>query len=550
MTSRVARQGAREVYRGYMPVDLPQHRPPNRIKPWWKVVGKPRVTLYPKKRIEGFSEQPEYPPLNDGSRSGIKTQVRLDWYEKIKNLPTVEQKLYEICSQQNQRLAIIGNSLSTFNPQPMAQYLTQTAMVEGLPSPQPAVLTENIEDRPSSRNDQYQIDKLRDIILNQIAVDLHDSIKTSPPFEVMPSSDLQKDFFMAHKSIQNLIYSAKRYLAGDNPQLLEYNYDLSPSLKSWWFHSKLPPPNNKPFYWSRKDVNGHINQIIQVNGSSVMNIRSSDSLEPVLSFEDQLVTDLNTVPNCPYNLTDYGAKFRFRKTTTLPGFWYNSDSTNDFPHTCFLTLKTPNERKKNYSLELIADDGESCANGQAILMAFSWLNSLSMHHGYTPYQELDYPLTCQVISTDGQNWLFNVYQLNGHMFHRDLGGASRNNVCWSSGILKLFDNYENGQFNGVNDDVIRHLYDFLTRKTSSNYTESLKLKPLLGQDLRTDDEKELMKKSIRRYFENRVNYWSMAKWRVPMFEHIFFRSKVSRRSIKHMKPEWHPPKPPISKYFD
>ena len=140
--------------------------------------------------------------------------------------------------------------------------------------------------------------------------------------------------------------------------------------------------------------------------------------------------------------------------------------------------------------------------------------------------------------------------MNGHTFHRDLGRATRNNVCWSSGIMRLYENYENGQFTGVNNQVIKNLFDFVMRPTLPDYTTSLNLKPLLGEDARTEEEKELMMKKLRRSFEQRRNFWLLSKWRVPLFEHIFFRSKILRQTIKEMKPEWHPPKPPISKYFD
>lgn len=546
MASRVAK-GATEVYRGYMPIDLPQHRSRKGPKPWWKVQGKPRVTLYPKKEEPEFTEEPNYPSLNDGSKSGLKTQVRLDWYESLKSLPTVDQKMYEISRHATHYMPHINNWLKSYNSLPLAQYATHTCLIDTLP------------DRYSSKREEredpnYKIttERVKQSVLDQIAIDKFETIHQSP--KVVSKNPLggEAQTHVSNRFVQNLINNMKLILATEaNPQLMEYQYDLSPTIRSWWFHSGFPAPNNKVYYRSREDDEGNINQIIQMDGSSAMNIRSDNLIEPIVSQTDSLVTDSSLVQKFSHPLKHYGARYKFRWPVALSGFWFEDEPEFDCPHTCIMSADCIELRhSRNYKVAKELDDNENCLQVQAIMTAFGWLNSLSMYHGFTPFQELEYPLTCQVITTDGKNWLFNVYQLNTHTFHKDLGGAKKNNICWSSGVKQLYQEYKGGQFKGVNEEVIDLLIRFLSQKNNPDYTSQLNLRPHLGADVRTDEERDQTRSELRKLLEGRTNKWMAHQWKVPLFEHIFFRSPEGRHRIKHMKAEWHIPKPKTPKIFD
>ncbi|GLJ59601.1 hypothetical protein SUGI_1515540 [Cryptomeria japonica] len=552
-TSSVGRipKTAKDLYRGYIPPNLPQNRPPNKIKWWWKVEGRPRVTLYPKKEIEGYSEFAEYPPLNDGSRKGLKNQIRYDWYETIKGKSTVEEKLLEINRHQLHYMAHIPNWLPAYNSLPMAQYLTQTNLISKLPESYRISVD---GDPDQDRLDAQLVKQMRQIILDQVAFDKYECPKKrNIGYVAKPIKQTSRNVYISNRFIQNLVSSIKRYLATQvNEQLLDYQCDLSPTIRSWWYHSGFEPPNNKIFYRNRKDDDGNINQMIQMDGFSSLNMRHDNFIEPIISRTDPIVTDLSLVQKLDSPLKFYGARFKFRWPVTLPGFWYNDERSHllDCPHTCFLSTDCLQARRKiSHNIANPLNDDENCLNGQAILTAYSWLNSLSMYHGYTPFQELDYPFTCQVVTTDGQNWLFNVYQLNNHVFHRDLGGPKSNNICWTSGLLRLFEEYKDGEFKGINDDVVKLIIRFFAQKTSSEYTSQLNLRPLLKADTRTEEERCKQEKRLRDTFEARIDKRAPHDWRVPLWEHIFFRSKENRDRITHMKPRWKRPKPKISRFF-
>lgn len=538
----------RPVYRGYMPIDLPQHRPRNPIKPWWKVLGKPRVTIYPKQEPEEWAEEAEYPPLNDATPNGLRRQPRLDWYETLKALPTAEQKLHEISRHATHYIAHLNNWIPVHNSLPAVQYMTRTHFINRLPdSYYPQAIT------PEDESRRELITRIKELLLNQLAIEKYETQKLKGVFISKSIRDGNRSQYIEDSLVQALVNSLRRALAPDvNQQLLEYQIDQSPSIRSWWYHSGYAPPNKKPYYKSRMDTDGNISQMIQVDGRSAMNFRSEFFIEPQLDLNDELVTNTTLIQDHIKTLKHYGAIYKFKWPVALPGFWFEDQPRFDCPHTCFLTtdaLGLRNGKYRNISMPL--NDTEDALNCQAILTAFSWLNSMSMYHGFTPFHEVDYPFTCQVITTDGQNWLFNVFQMNSHTFHRDLGGPKRNNICWSSGLMKLYENYdEHGRFVGLDDRVLDLIIRFFAQQTSPAYTKSLNLRPYLGEDIRSEEEKDATLKHLRRCIEGRTDRHKARDWFVPMFEHIYFRSPEVRGQIKHMKPRWHMPKPKTPRIFE
>lgn len=104
-----------------------------------------------------------------------------------------------------------------------------------------------------------------------------------------------------------------------------------------------------------------------------------------------------------------------------------------------------------------ADDLKEVSIGKAIMSSFAWLNGLANNHGFTPFHEVTYPFINQGFVTDGQNFTFFVYQMNRKTFHSDIFNYDVCNVCWVSPQMKLYESFEDGQFNQINDDVIRQI---------------------------------------------------------------------------------------------
>lgn len=117
--------------------------------------------------------------------------------------------------------------------------------------------------------------------------------------------------------------------------------------------------------------------------------------------------------------------------------------------------------------------------------------------------------------------------------------------------MQLYREYKDGQFVDVNDDVLKLLIKFLVQKTSPSYTSQLDLRPHVKKiDERSEEEKLETSKQIKFSFHNTRDIFMQTHWRVPLFEHIFFRSKVGRNRITHMKPQWHVPHQKYPKIFE
>ncbi|KAG0411511.1 hypothetical protein HPB47_011365 [Ixodes persulcatus] len=96
-----------------------------------------------------YTDVPQYPPIHDTSYEGTKLRRRRQWYDHIRNLPTVDQKLNEIAfvakpeveqeyrdmvEKGRQFFTYIATPNSTYyNSLPAFQYATKTHLIDGLP---------------------------------------------------------------------------------------------------------------------------------------------------------------------------------------------------------------------------------------------------------------------------------------------------------------------------------------------------------------------------------------------------------------------------------
>lgn len=149
-----------------------------------------------------------------------------------------------------------------------------------------------------------------------------------------------------------------------------------------------------------------------------------------------------------------GYKLRWNWLAMVPGYLPQADNS-DFPFLNFYSRQALKLREKVTGEEY--PDVADTVDAMGIMSSFAWLNSLALHHGFTPYQDLTYPLTSQTIVTDGQTWNFMVYQMNTHSFHRDLGENNTKNLCWSTGEMKLYDHFSDGTFHGLDETVLDNI---------------------------------------------------------------------------------------------
>lgn len=129
----------------WMPDHLPQVRRRQVQKPWWKF--RYFVDIHtPPIDLSEHTEHPQYPAIYDPSTAGKKKQIRMEWYEAIKRLPSAEQKLYEMTKHYGHLSYLIEPVMKQYNITAIQQHITQTRLINSLPE-QYEVGDDQVDDR-------------------------------------------------------------------------------------------------------------------------------------------------------------------------------------------------------------------------------------------------------------------------------------------------------------------------------------------------------------------------------------------------------------------
>ncbi|KAH9506985.1 Structural constituent of ribosome [Dermatophagoides farinae] len=527
----------------YLPDHLPQLRKRQKQKPWWKFRYFVDVNTLPNEQQE-YTEQPEYPPIFEPTTEGKRKQIRLDWYNAIRRLPTAEQKIYEITKHYGHLSLMIDPVMATYNALPAQQFITRTHLINGLP-----------ESYRSTNNDRKNIEHLRQQILAIIAGRLFEAKSRIVSF------DFRKTLLstIGRSSRANVIQSlAEDDIVADVIQLLiqnnnsterlDHHLDFTPFVSTSWWLGDYPIPFRKS-HWFRD--NERINQLITYRGNHSVHWRTMNPLPSIVSFDDPL--SCTKIPECNYNLLKLGVTLRRHNIMSLPGFWPDRSGGHDFPYLLAMNYESLRQRKQRYGLSQCMDD-QDVLDGMAIISAFSWLTGLANNLGFTLYDRLTYPLVTNVIITDGQHWSFYVYQLNNHCFHDDLVADNENddnrlcNLCWSSGQMRLFDSYENGKLQNVNTAVLDLLIDMLNMKTVDNHLSPLELRPYLSIDSRQQQrERDELTYSLRRKFANQIDTFVARRKKTNLWETVYKNHKEAFIDVKRIRPKIEMKYPPFFK---
>lgn len=108
----------------------------------------------------------------------------------------------------------------------------------------------------------------------------------------------------------------------------------------------------------------------------------------------------------------------------------------------------------------------------------------------------------QNIITNGQWWLFSVYQLNTMLFcDTHIDENPKKNLCWTTNPLQLFERIEDNKVYGFNDEVLKHLIKFYVNQPQEREVE---MKPYLGKNVKVvaDIEDPEKRNWLEKYFKN------------------------------------------------
>ena len=167
----------------YLPDHLGQTRKWQRQKPWWKYKYFININPLEDQRPE-WTETAEYPPLTDNSYEGLNKQIRMEWYEAIKRLPTAQQKEYEICKHFSHLSYILEPIQNQYNALPFQQFVTRTHLISGhMPHSYEQMNVDSVFDTD-----------LKNRILQSIGLHLFGTKQRKPSFEFRDSHISQLGF--------------------------------------------------------------------------------------------------------------------------------------------------------------------------------------------------------------------------------------------------------------------------------------------------------------------------------------------------------------------
>ncbi|KAK8774309.1 hypothetical protein V5799_011157 [Amblyomma americanum] len=447
-----------------------------------------------------YTEEPKYPPILDTSYPATKLREREEWRDSIKAMPTVQQKLHAIAEKGRQFCYVVNPDILYYNSLPAYQYATRTHLINGLPDTYGQVDVE----------DAYA--RLKPHLVDAIATELEAHESGGKFRRECSESTKQKNI------ITSVLSVLLKGLAKDAPHLQSAQVDLTPRCDSFWEHGRYYP-NERRLYKGKETITMNLQYMDKPDAQ----VRISEPLVPIVSLDDPLVCS-KEVPDFPYHPSYMKFKWKYKMQTSLPGTWPL--------HNCNFPLLSIRQRdmltNHHDSPFRTAEEVQDATNAAALLTGFGWLNGVATQLGFTIYHDPTYPLVTQIINTDGQHWTFAVYQLNTLRFHKDYYESNPlRNLCWTSGNLRLFEAYENGELKGVDDSVFKHLLRFML--CQPKVPEGVELRPYLGTDDRPEEEMlEQWSRWMKRY-DCRFNLGEAVKKEVPLWVKIY---------------KWHPDAPP------
>lgn len=151
-------------------------------------------------------------------------------------------------------------------------------------------------------------------------------------------------------------------------------------------------------------------------------------------------------------------------------------------------------------------------------------NNIIVCTGFSPYNDITYPLVNQAIITDGQTWSFVVYQMNTTDFSTfAYDKIAKRNLCWATEPMKLYESVENGKVNGLNVDVLKNLFKFYINAPEQR---DYNMKPYLDEvtqviaDYEDVEKKSWLEKRFKHLVSNRPRQTYVLKIK-KMFFYLF-----------------------------
>ncbi|XP_025075488.1 uncharacterized protein LOC105432645 [Pogonomyrmex barbatus] len=332
-----------------------------------------------------------YPPIEDLSNWKSKwKKTRQAWHDKIKNLETVEEKLFEINMPRyyGWKSLILNEHVVPYNSLSHVQYITRTHVVKesGLPTYYDNIIsTEQLDNlvqviKSDIENDiifEYCIKRRELEIPEENRFPLEEHIKAS-------ERKIKLEDVISKALIQRINKTMLVYLASRKPHLLCTEVDFEPRLEASWFAGGIDPPSfirrfRRSVNFLKKFVNDPVDLPVQYFGQPVMHLRYKHPLREIIPLSDCENAALD-VPTFKFNPRVLAHILEKKHLTNIPGFWPGDENEFGFLsyHNCTYLQKRP-EKFNNTSEALTV---------QAVLASYSWLLSQACYQEIYDWQKI------------------------------------------------------------------------------------------------------------------------------------------------------------------
>lgn len=415
---------------------------------------------------EEYSEQPQYPAIEDLSFKSKKKREAAQWHERIRLLSSVEEKLFEINMPKyyGYKAHMITDQKFPYNVLPLAQYATRTHLVE--------------DKLPEAYG---QLEEGAKKLLEEVRGELEDIVGFELGGYKRTLEDLSPEE-QEERVTSSLLAGLNRVLINNLSSkynhLNEVETDLDPRHEAFWFLGGIPPPAlvkkiKEGVEWQKEYANDPYDRKLQYVGKPYLALRHKHPLNSFGHENLDVNQDKVEIPQFRYDPITLGYRTEQRHATTIPGFWPGDQ--HEFGLISFQRRSHAQIRPTYCAI----DDLQEALHAQGIFSSYAWAFGQACYQGFSTFNDLTYPLTTQTVITDGKKWSFYAYQLNTTLLHSDhVDQNPRYNQCWGTKELQLYDHVdESGKIHGLNDEVLLRLISFYMNAPQAR--EGVDLKPYL-----------------------------------------------------------------------
>ncbi|XP_063368268.1 large ribosomal subunit protein mL65 [Cydia amplana] len=400
-----------------------------------------------------YTETPEYPPILDVSKEGVKLRKREAKNEKLKNLKTVEEKqiALNLPRYYGWGSVMLTEDKVPYNALPMVKSYTRTHFVA-----QDKLPDLYAEVAPAADG---VVAEIKSLVEDAIAIEHEGLQRKFTPNDTIKTVEHQNEDALAKNIARQVNRIISNNLSDKVPHILPAQVDYDPRHEAFWFvggvHlSRRVIRKRAEFPWQRDKLLEPKNRTVQYLGKPLLALRGHLPLKPLMPYSEATNPEFQ-VPKFTYVPQNVGYVMSLRHATNIPGYW-----PGDYDEFGFLSIHGRGHllsRKQSFGPE----DNIEALHCQAIKASFGWLAAQANYQGFTTFNDLTYPLATQTVITNGQIWSLYAYQLNTILMHSEhIDTNPKHNICFGTQPMKLFDTIEDGKVKGLNENVLKMLVQF------------------------------------------------------------------------------------------